>query len=92
MMQQSGSGWLEFRQQRGRWIAVAASMALLASTAHAVTSPTPTPSTVDTVTVQVVNALSGQPLASLPIQGKRIDGSLLTWVASATTDAAAARR
>ena len=62
-------------------------MAMVAPAARATVGPTPTPSTVDNVTVQVVNALSGQPLANLPIQGKRIDGDLLTYVASATTDA-----
>ena len=70
-----------------RWATWFALLVALAARVEAVTSATPTPSTADHVTVQVVNAISGRPLPLLPIQGKRIDGSVLTWVASATTDA-----
>lgn len=61
-------------------------VAMMAPAVRATVGPTPTPNTADAVTVLVVNALSGQPLANLPIQGRRIDGDILTWVASATTD------
>lgn len=63
-------------------------VSLLLGAAPAWATATPTPiSTVDLVTVQVVNALSAQPLAQLPIQAKRRSGDTFTAVASATTDA-----
>ncbi len=86
MRQQTGGArrglWRE--HHGARWLLCGAWM-LVAAAAHA--APTPTPG-VDDVTVQVVDALSGQPLANLPIQAKRIDGDVLTWVKSATTDGA----
>jgi uncharacterized protein (DUF1800 family)/5-hydroxyisourate hydrolase-like protein (transthyretin family) len=89
MRQQADGGWRD-RQRGARWATWLALLVALTARAEAVVStprPTATPNTVDYVTVQVVNAVSGRPLPQLPIQGKRIDGSLLTWVASATTDA-----
>ena len=73
----------------GAWLAVMALMAIAAApvAAPAVTTATPV-STVDSVTVEVVDAITGQPRAQLPIQAKRRNGDVFTWVASATTDAA----
>ncbi len=76
----------------GAWLAAVALVALvavpgLAVPALAVTTATPV-STVDHVTVEVVDAFTGQPRAQLPIQAKRRNGDVFTWVASATTDAA----
>ncbi len=76
----------------GAWLAAVALVALVAVPgltvpALAVTTATPV-STVDYVTVEVVDAFTGQPRAQLPIQAKRRNGDVFTWVASATTDAA----
>lgn len=86
MRQQANGERRNRRRGIGRWATWCALLALAAPAAATTTAP-PTPSAADLVTVEVVNAISGQPLAGLPIQGRRIDGSVLTWVAAATTDA-----
>ncbi|MDX2169579.1 MAG: DUF1800 family protein [Deltaproteobacteria bacterium] len=83
-MSSGRQGWSQLCGAR-RWLAL---LVILCAAAPTFGAATPTPvGTVDMVTVQVVNAISGQPLAALPIQAKRRSGDVFTWVASATTDA-----
>jgi hypothetical protein len=59
---------------------------LSARPAGAVTA-TPMPVSVDIVTLQVVNALSQQPLTGLAVMAKQRTGTSYAWFASGTTDA-----
>ena len=71
---------------RAAWGAIAV-VACLAGARPAAGTAAPTPASPDLVTVQVVNALSGQPLAGLKVIAKQRNGTVYARVGSATTDA-----
>ena len=78
----------EGSKRGGRLVYAIVALAMCLVTVPAVDAATPTPTSTDMVTVEVLNALSLQPLRGLTVTAKKRTGDTYAAVASATTDSA----